>query len=74
VERHAELGGVVVFAEQRGRGLGRLPMEQAEGWARDGGCEVAYVRSNVAHERAHRFYEGIGYEHIKTSRVFLKRM
>jgi GNAT superfamily N-acetyltransferase len=74
VGRHAELGGIVVLAEQRGHGLGRLLMEQAEGWARDRGCEVVYVRSNMNRERAHRFYEGIGYEQIKTSRVFLKRI
>lgn len=74
VDRHAELGGVVVLAGQRGRGVGRLLMERAEVWARARGCEAVYVRSNVARERAHRFYEGIGYEQIKTSRVFLKRM
>ena len=74
VDRHAELGGLVVLEEQRGRGLGRLLVERAEVWARDRGCEALYVRSNVAREQAHRFYEGIGYEQIKTSRVFLKRV
>ena len=74
IDRHAELGGLVVLEEQRGRGLGRLLMERAEVWARDRGCEEMYVRSNVARERAHRFYEGIGYEQIKISGVFLKRM
>lgn len=74
VDRHAELGGVVVLAEQQSRGLGQLLMERAEDWARDKGCEAVYVRSNVTREGAHRFYEGIGYEQIKTSRVFLKRI
>lgn len=74
VSRHAEIGGIIVLAEQRRRGLGRRLMERAEGWARDRGCEAVYVRSNETRERAHRFYEGIGYEQIKTSRVFLKRV
>jgi GNAT superfamily N-acetyltransferase len=49
-------------------------MEQAEGWARDRGCGAVYVRSNVARERAPRFFEGIGYEQIKTLCVFLKEL
>jgi GNAT superfamily N-acetyltransferase len=72
VDRHAELGGLVVDEGHRGRGVGPQLMEQAEDWARARGCEALYVRSNVVREGAHRFYEGIGYAQIKTSRVFLK--
>jgi GNAT superfamily N-acetyltransferase len=72
VDRHAEIGGLVVLAEQRGRGAGRLLMERAESWVRDRGCQAVYVRSNVTRVPAYRFYEGIGYRQIKTSRVFLK--
>jgi GNAT superfamily N-acetyltransferase len=74
VERHAQVGGLVVDESQRGRGLGRLLMEQAEGWARARGCEGLYVRSNVARERAHRLYRGLGYEQIKISRLFMKKL
>jgi GNAT superfamily N-acetyltransferase len=74
VDLHAELGGLVVDEGHRGRGVGGLLMEQAEDWARARGCEALYVRSNVIREGAHRFYEGIGYELIKTSRVFLKEL
>lgn len=72
VDRHAELGGLVVDEVYRGHGVGGRLMEQAEEWARAQGCEALYVRSNVVREGAHRFYEGIGYDQIKTSRVFLK--
>jgi GNAT superfamily N-acetyltransferase len=72
VDRHAEIGGLVVLAGQRGCGIGRLLIEQAERWAGDRGCQAVYVRSNVTRVRAPRFYEGIGYEQIKTSRVFWK--
>jgi GNAT superfamily N-acetyltransferase len=74
VDRHAELGGLVVDGGHRGRGVGRLLMEQAEDWARARGCETLYVRSNVVREGAHQFYVGIGYDQIKTSRVFLKAL
>ena len=71
---HAELGGLVVDEGHRSRGVGRLLMERAEAWALARGCEMVYVRSNAVREDAHRFYEGIGYDQIKTSRVFLKEL
>ena len=74
VDRHAEIGGLVVDEGYRGRGVGGLLMELAEDWARAWGCETLYVRSNVVREDAHRFYEGAGYHLIKTSRVFLKEL
>lgn len=74
VDRHAELGGLVVDAGHRGRGVGQLLMAEAEGWAQSKGCEAVYVRSNVVRKDAHRFYEGMGYEQIKTSCVFLKKL
>ena len=74
VDRHAELGGLVVDAGHRGCGVGELLMAEAEAWAWTKGCGAVYVRSNVVREDAHRFYEGIGYERLKTSRVFLKNV
>ena len=74
VDRHAELGGLVVDEGYRGRSVGGRLMEQAEDWARARGCETLYVRSNVVREDAHRFYESIGYDQIKASRVFLKEL
>ncbi|MEJ2735572.1 MAG: GNAT family N-acetyltransferase [Anaerolineae bacterium] len=74
VDRHAELGGLVVDEGHRGLGVGARLMERAEDWARARGCETLYVRSNVVREDAHRFYEVIGYNQIKTSRVFLKEL
>jgi GNAT superfamily N-acetyltransferase len=74
VDRHAELGGLVVDEGHRGRGVGRLLMETAEDWASARGCEALYMRSKVVREQAHRFYEGIGYDLIKRSCVFLKEL
>lgn len=74
VDRHAELGGLVVDAGHRGYGVGHLLVAEAESWAQAKGCEAVYVRSNIVREDAHRFYDGIGYERLKTSRVFLKKV
>jgi len=71
-DRHAELGGLVVAEGRRGQRVGQMLMEEVERWARDRGCTAVNVRSNVIRERAHRFYERIGYEAIKTQRAFRK--
>jgi GNAT superfamily N-acetyltransferase len=72
VDRHAELGGLVVDEEVRRHGIGRLLMERAEAWASEQGCSALYLRSNVARSEAPRFYQGAGYRQIKTQRAFWK--
>jgi GNAT superfamily N-acetyltransferase len=71
---HAEIGGLVVDEEHRGRGTGRLLMQEAEGWAREQGCQAIYLRSNIVRQGAHRFYKQIGYSNIKTSLTFRKEL
>lgn len=70
VERHAEMGGLVVGEKYRGRGVGRMLVDWAETWARDHGCRALYLRSNVQREAAHRFYERLGYQLVKTQRAY----
>jgi ribosomal protein S18 acetylase RimI-like enzyme len=72
VERHAEMGGLVVDEACRGRGIGRMLVDWAEAWAREHGCESLYLRSNVQREAAHRFYERMGYQLVKTQRAYWK--
>jgi GNAT superfamily N-acetyltransferase len=72
VGRAAEIEGLVVDEACRGRGLGHLLIQRSEQWMRERGCGTVYVRSNIAREEAHRFYEGLGYENIKTSLTFRK--
>jgi len=72
VERHAEMGGLVVDKEYRDRGIGRMLVDWAEAWARDHGCSALYLRSNVHREAAHRFYERAGYQLVKTQRAYWK--
>jgi GNAT superfamily N-acetyltransferase len=74
VDRAAEIEGLVVDETCRGRGIGRLLIRQIEQWAHGKRCDTIYVRSNIVRERAHGFYEGLGYENIKTSLTFRKML
>jgi GNAT superfamily N-acetyltransferase len=71
-DRHAEIGGLVVDESYRGRGGGQALMKQAESWAREHGCRAVVVRTNVVRALAHTFYEKIGYQAIKSQKVFWK--
>jgi GNAT superfamily N-acetyltransferase len=71
-DTRAEINGLVVDERMRSLGIGRRLVERAEEWARQKGCEMVGVRSNVIRERAHGFYERLGYEHFKTQKSFRK--
>jgi (aminoalkyl)phosphonate N-acetyltransferase len=73
-EPRAEIGGLVVASEARSGGIGRRLVERAEEWAVQRGLKSMLVRSQVAREAAHRFYLREGYERIKTSAVFTKKL
>lgn len=74
VDRHAELGGLIVEDSWRGRGVGRRLMDEAEAWAVRQGCTALYVRSSVTRKQAHGFYLAVGYELVKSSHVFWKEL
>lgn len=69
-----EVSVLVVDEARRGNGVGRLLMERVEQWARQKNCWAVRVRSNVTRERAHAFYGRLGYETVKTQRVFRKTL
>lgn len=71
-DARAEISGLVVDERVRSLGIGRRLLERAEQWAREKGCAAVGVRSNVIRDRAHMFYERLGYEHIKTQKSFRK--
>ena len=70
----AGIAGLVVGEGSRSDGVGTALLAAGEGWARDQGIAVMQVRSRTTRERAHRFYEREGYEHVKTSAVFRKAL
>lgn len=73
-ELRAELGGLVVEERARGARIGGELMEAAEAWARDKGCSLLRVRTNVIRARAHGFYERLGYSKAKTQHVYEKEL
>jgi GNAT superfamily N-acetyltransferase len=70
----AEIGGLVVSADVRSRGVGACLVARAEQWAAERGVNTMTVRSRVTREDAHRFYLREGYERTKTSAVFSKTL
>jgi GNAT superfamily N-acetyltransferase len=74
VDRRAEINGLVVEEKTRSRRTGKYLLEAAENWAREKKCKGVSVRSNVLRERAHRFYEGNGYECYKVQKAFRKKI
>jgi GNAT superfamily N-acetyltransferase len=73
-DARAEVSGLVIAEGFRGRGAGRILMQHAEQWARERGCGAVLLRSNVVRAGAHTFYDRLGYENIKTQKVFRKKL
>jgi GNAT superfamily N-acetyltransferase len=71
-DSEATIGELVVDKDYRSRGIGRLLMQRAEEWARKKECSALRVNSNVVRNEAKVFYDRLGFEHLKTQRVFHK--
>lgn len=67
---HAEIGGLVVDTEYRGKRIGKKLMRKAEEWAKEKGYLEVRLRSGGYRKEAHQFYKSIGYENIKWQEVF----
>jgi GNAT superfamily N-acetyltransferase len=70
----AEISGLVIDQNHRSRGIGRELLCRAEQWAREQKCPTIRLRSNITRDRAHSFYQNLGYDHSKTSKVFTKEL
>jgi|ERR1700683_382731 len=73
-DARVEVTALVVGEEYRSRGVGKVLMGCAEDWARAQGCTMIGLRSNVIRERAHSFYQRLGYEHLKSQKAFRKAL
>ena len=74
IGERAEIVGLVVDATARRHGLGRRLVAVAEGWTRAQGLASLLVRSNVARDVSHPFYQSIGFARIKTQHVYAKSL
>lgn len=70
--RSCEIFGLVVAANQRGRGVGRQLIERVEQWAIKRGLRRLSVRSNVSRTESHPFYERLGFVRVKTHHAYSK--
>ncbi len=69
-----EIVGLVVDREARGKGVGRQLVERVERWAGERDLHLMSVRSAISRVESHPFYERLGYERIKTSHTYRKRI
>lgn len=68
----AEIGALVVDATRRGRGTGAALVAAMEAWAIEHGYRELRVRSNVVRERAHAFYDRLGFGRVKRQQIFAR--
>lgn len=59
--RRAQIEGVRVATDCRGRGIGARLLEDAEARARAGGAKLLQFTSNKSRGRAHEFYRRMGF-------------
>jgi len=70
----AQITGLVVDEAWRSSGVGAELVARAEAWAAERGCQEMLVATRISRERAHGFYRREGYELLKTSYIFSKRL
>ena len=68
----AEIGALVVDESRRSRGTGAALVAALEAWAAERGYRELRVRSNVVRDRAHAFYERLGFGRVKRQQVFAR--
>lgn len=71
---YAEIAGLVVDEAWRSQGAGAALVEAGADWAAGRGYQTFKVRSNVIRERAHIFYERLGFTRSKTQVVLVRRL
>jgi GNAT superfamily N-acetyltransferase len=68
----AEIGALVVDETRRSRGTGAALVAAMEAWAIEQGFREMRVRSNVVRERAHAFYDRLGFARVKRQQIFAR--
>ena len=68
--RRGEITSLVVAADVRSQGIGADLVAAAQKWLQARGIGSLRVRCNAVRDRAHRFYERLGFRLTKSQKVF----
>jgi GNAT superfamily N-acetyltransferase len=69
-----EIVSLVVDADTRGQGVGKKLIAEATTWLVASGCSTLRVRCNSKRSEAHVFYQRLGFQEIKSQKIFEKRI
>ncbi|HET6242908.1 MAG: GNAT family N-acetyltransferase [Bacteroidetes bacterium] len=69
-----EIGGMVVDASHRGKGLGKMLIKKAEEFCSLKKLKKIRVRCNTIRKQTHGFYEKLGFSEIKEQKIFDKNL
>lgn len=73
-EEYLEVVQLLVAEAERGCGIGKLLMAEAERVARSEGIGIVKLSSRIQRSKAHVFYESLGYELTKVSKFYKKEI
>lgn len=71
---YGEVVSLVVDQAERGKGTGRKLVEGAEAWVLNKGYKRMRVRSNAMRDKAHHFFEKLGFSELKSQKIFTKSL
>jgi GNAT superfamily N-acetyltransferase len=67
---YCEINGLVVDENYRGKGIGKLLIEEARQWGKEKGNNKMRLRCNVIRIETHKFYHHLGFSETKKQTVF----
>jgi len=68
---HCEINGLVIDANYRGKGIGKLLVEKVKHWGRKKGNDKLTLHCNIKRTEAHLFYEHLGFKEIKQQKNYM---
>ena len=73
-DRTCNILGVFIDKNYRGNKIGRKLIEEAQEWAKQKGCLIFRICSDISRIDSNAFYKHIGFTPIKTEQIFSRRI